>query len=414
MTVRLSTSQIYNRGLNAMLDVQKAANHTQQQISTNKRVLSPADDPIAAARILQLRQEKANTNQFNNSLSTLDNRLQREETAIAGISDQIQKAQELITQSGNAALNKDQRKFIAVELQSLVDGMAQLMNSRDASGEYLFSGYQGKTQPFEKGADGRYAYQGDEGQRFIQVGPVTSIAANDSGYEVFMNIPGVESGFRASASERNTAVPPARMDGGVIRDREQFERFYPESAVIEFNSENEVSPPGVNFSIRQVSDGRVISENLRYVSGNNIEFNGLSVRIQGKPAPGDTFMVESDNRKGLLGGIEDYIQVLQQTGNSTADRQIRDQALSRTITNLDGAQGKLLDTRAAIGARLNQVESAKSSNDDFDLVIDTALSELEDLDIAKAISQLTQETFVLEAAQASFSKVSKLSLFNYF
>ena len=117
MTVRLSTSQIYNRGLNAMLDVQKAANRTQEQLSTGKKVLSPADDPIAAARILQLKQEKANTNQFNNSLSTLNNRLQREETAIAGISDQIQKAQELITQSGNAALNKDQRNFIAVELQ---------------------------------------------------------------------------------------------------------------------------------------------------------------------------------------------------------------------------------------------------------------------------------------------------------
>ncbi|MEX0739747.1 MAG: flagellar hook-associated protein FlgL [Pseudohongiella sp.] len=414
MTVRLSTSQIYNRGLNAMLDVQKAANRTQEQISTNKRVLSPADDPIAAARILQLRQEKANTNQFNNSLSTLNNRLQREETAIAGISDQIQKAQELIIQSGNAALNKDQRGFIAVELQSLVDGMAQLMNSRDASGEYLFAGFQGKTQPFQKGADGRFAYQGDEGQRFIQVGPVTSIAANDSGYEVFMDIPGVQSGFRARASEGNTAVPPAQIDGAVVRNRDQFESFFPESAVIEFNPETAVTPPGINYTIKQVSDGRVISENARYVSGNDIEFNGMSVRIQGQPAPGDTFMVESDSSKGLLAGIEDYIAVLQKTGNSTADREIRDQALSRTITNLDSAQGKLLDTRAAVGARLNQVESAKANNDDFDLVVDTALSELEDLDYAKAISQLTQETFVLEAAQASFSKVSKLSLFNYF
>lgn len=414
MTVRLSTSQIYSRGLNAMLDVQKAANRTQEQISTGKRVLSPADDPIAAARIMQLRQEKANTNQFNNSLSTLNNRLQREETAIAGISDQIQKAQELITQSGNAALNKDQRGFIAVELQSLVDSMAQLMNSRDASGEYLFAGYQGKSQPFVKGADGLYAYQGDEGQRFIQVGPVTSIAANDSGYDVFMNIPGVESGFKARASEGNSALPPAQIDGAVVRDRDQFAKFFPQSAAIEFNAENNVSPPGVNYTITQVSDGRLISENIRYVSGSNIDFNGLSVRIQGQPAPGDTFMVESDSSKGLLAGIEDYIQVLQKTGNSTADRQTREQALGRTLANLDSAQGKLLDTRAGLGARLNQVESAKANNDDFDLVVDTALSELEDLDYAKAISQLTQETFVLEAAQASFSKVSKLSLFNYF
>lgn len=414
MTIRLSTSQIYSRGLNAMLDVQKAANKTQQQISTNKRVLTPADDPIAAARILQLKQEKANTNQFNNSLSTLNNRLQREETAIAGISDQIQKAQELIVQSGNAALNSGQRKFIAVELQSLVDGIAQLMNSKDASGEYLFAGNQGKTQPFVKAADGRYTYQGDEGQRFVQVGPVTSIAANDSGFSVFMDIKGVEPGFAVKAGMGNTAAPPAQIDGGVVEDKTQFAAFFPESAVIEFQNVNAVTPPGLNYTIRQVSDGRVISENVPYVSGSNVQFNGLSVRIQGQPAPGDTFMVESDNRKGLLAGLEDYILELQRPGNSTADTQRRQQALGNTITNLDSAQGKLLNTRAAVGARLNQVESARANNDDFDLVIDTALSELEDLDYAKAISQLTQETFVLEAAQASFSKVSKLSLFNFF
>lgn len=414
MTIRLSTSQMYSRGLNAMLDVQKAVNKTQEQISTNKRVLTPADDPIAAARILQLKQEKANTNQFNNSLSTLNNRLQREETAIAGVSDQIQKAQELILQSGNAALNSDQRKFIAVELQSLVDGIAQLMNSKDASGEYLFAGNQGKTQPFVKAADGRYAYQGDEGQRFIQVGPVTSIAANDSGFAVFMDIPGVAPGFAVKASQGNTAAPPAQIDGGVVRDAAQFAEFFPESAVIKFEDVNAVAPPGLNYTISQVSDGRVINQNVRYSSGSNIEFNGMSVRIQGQPAPGDTFMVESDSRKGLLAGLEEYIQELQRSGNSAADTERRKQALSNTITNLDSAQSKLLDTRAAVGARLNQVDTARANNDDFDLVVDTALSELEDLDYAKAISQLTQETFVLEAAQASFSKISGLSLFNYF
>ena len=57
MTVRFSTQQINRQGLNGLLDVQAAAVKTQQQISTGKRVLTPGDDPIAAARILQLSQE---------------------------------------------------------------------------------------------------------------------------------------------------------------------------------------------------------------------------------------------------------------------------------------------------------------------------------------------------------------------
>lgn len=414
MGIRLSTNQIHSQGVRGMLEMQKAVSRTQEQIASNKRVLTPADDPIAAARILQLNQELADIQQFNNTLSSLGNRLQREETAIAGISDLILKAQELIIQSGNATLNTEQRGYIATELQTVVDTMAQLMNAKDSSGDYLFAGYQGKTQPFVKGADGRYVYQGDEGQRFAQVGPVTSVAANDSGYAVFMDIPSTEPTLLVKAGVGNTAKPPAMIDDPQIRNAEQFAAFYPNSVVIEFRPVGEVSPAGLNYTIRQVSDGRVLSENVPYSAGSPIEFAGVSVRIQGRPAPGDTFMVESDNRKGLLTGLEDYIKALQQLGGSAEDQQKLATARASAITNLDNAQVRLLETRSAIGARLNQVESSIDLNADFELVVKTALSEVADLDYAKAISQLTQETFILEAAQASFSKIARLSLFNYF
>lgn len=111
MTVRMSTSQLFNRGLNPILDAQTAVSKTQQQIASNKRVLTPADDPIAATRILQLNQEMASIEKYNNSISGLSSRLQREEVALGGINDLIQKAQELVTQSGNGALAGDQRGY---------------------------------------------------------------------------------------------------------------------------------------------------------------------------------------------------------------------------------------------------------------------------------------------------------------
>src|SRR5690554_1329585 len=118
MSVRMSTSQLYSRSLNAMLDVQRAANKTQEQIATNKRVLTPADDPVAATRILQLNQELAGLNQYNSSLSTLNSRLMRTNSALSGISDLIQNAQDLVVQAGNPALNQEQRGYLAVDLQS--------------------------------------------------------------------------------------------------------------------------------------------------------------------------------------------------------------------------------------------------------------------------------------------------------
>ena len=412
MTVRMSTNQLFSRGLNPMLDVQKAVSKTQEQLASNKRVLTPADDPSAAARILQLNQELTDTKRFNNSLTTLNNKMLREESALSGISDLQQRAQELVLQTGSPALNKDQRGYIAIELQSIVDSMAQLMNSRDAGGEYLFGGYQGSRAPFEKDADGRYQYMGDEGQRFVQVGPVSSIAANDSGFAVFMDVKGAKPNVSVTAGMNNTAVPPAQVAGAKIRDAEKFAEFAPDSAVIEFRPVDEVIPPGPNYTVKQLSDGRVLMQNVPYVSGNEIEISGAVLRVQGRPAEGDTFFMESSNKKGMLEGLEDFIADLKKLGDNSADRSVLAESRATTISNLENAQTKVLDTQSSVGSRMNQINATLSANEDFEIVVRTALSEISDLDYAKAISQLTQESFVLEAAQTSFAKISRMSLFD--
>lgn len=412
MTIRMSSMQMFNRGVNSMLDVQKAVSTTQEQIARNKRVLTPADDPIAATRILQLNQEMADMEKYNSSLSALNSRMLREEGALTGVSERLQKAQELVLSAGNAVLNKEQRGYLATELQSVVESLAELMNTRDSSGEYLFAGYQGKTQPFVKDADGRYQYQGDEGQRFMQVGPVTSIAANDSGFQVFMNVDSVKPNVKGTTLATNTSNPPAQLNGLQIRDEEQFARFAPGSAIIEFGPASNVTPAGLNYTVRQASDGKVLASNVPYVPGTEIQFAGLSMRVQGQPAEGDRFMVESSSKKGLLEGIQDFVADLQRLGDNAEDRVVLAESIKTALGNLDNAQVQMLQTRSAVGARMNQIEATQNSNDDFKLTMQKALSELQDLDYAKAISQLTQETFVLEAAQTSFAKVSRLSLFD--
>jgi flagellar hook-associated protein 3 FlgL len=411
--IRLSSAQIYGNSVKTMLNRQGDVHRTQEQIASNKRLLTPADDPIAATRILQLNQELAQIEQYNKALSGLENRLQREEVALDGISELVLKAQELITQSGNAGMNKDQRGYLAVELQNIVDNMAQLMNSKDASGEYVFAGFQGRDQPFVQGADGRYRYAGDEGQRHIRIGPTTTVAASDSGHQVFMDIPSAEKGIQASAGPNNRSQPPATIAGERVHDRAAFEAFYPESVVIEFQSRDDINPPGMNYTIRQVSDGRVLAENEPFTAGSTIQFKGVSVRINGNPEKGDTFMVDSTNRKGLLEGLEDFVRELKSLSDSPEDRAALADRLGGALVNLDNAQQLLLQTRSDVGSRLNVVDNARNNNADFKLVTQQALSELADLDYAEAISRLTMQSFVLEAAQSSFARINRLSLFDY-
>lgn len=413
MSIRLSTLQIHQTGVNGMLDMQKSVSTTQQQIAANKRVLAAGDDPVATTRILALKQELALNEQYNSNLSTLSNRLNREEVALTGVSDLILKAQELVTQSGDGALNKEQRGFIALELQSTIESMAQMMNTRDANGEYIFSGFQGKGEPFVKGDDGRYRFTGDEGQRTIQIATSTSVASSDSGKGIFVDVKSVEPTIIGHANTGNRGAPPARIGSEVILDAEAFADLYPEDVVIEFRPLDEASPPQLTYNIRQVSDGRMLAQNLTYASGEKIEFGGVAITISGKPAVGDTFIVESSDKKSLLGNLEDFVLALRTNGDNVVDKQALAKQLATTLTNLGNAQTSMLETRSSVGARLNLVDATLVSNEDTKLAIEETRSKLEDLDYAAAISQLTQESFILEAAQASFARVSKLSIFNY-
>ena len=69
--------------------------------------------------------------------------------------------------------------------------------------------------------------------------------------------------------------------------------------------------------------------------------------------------------------------------------------------------------RSQIGSRMNEIESLASLNEDLTLQYQQTLTDLQDLDYAKAISDLTRKQTDLQAAQQSFVKISQLSLFNY-
>ena len=75
--MRVATLQSFNSGLNSILDNQSSVNKTQQQVSSGRRVLTPADDPIASTKILQLQQDIAQRDQYDRNMTAAENRLTR-------------------------------------------------------------------------------------------------------------------------------------------------------------------------------------------------------------------------------------------------------------------------------------------------------------------------------------------------
>ncbi len=285
--MRVSTSQIYNIASIGMRDAQVAVDKTNQQISSGKRVLSPADDPVAATSILMLNQELARTSQFSKNIDTANNNLTLEDTTLQSVVSLIQRLKELSVSAGNTAvLTKSDYKAIAAEVDSRLEELMNLQNTRNASGQYIFAGFQSEIQPFVSNGGGNYAYKGDEGQLRVQASTSVTVAVSDSGKKVFMDIPSSHKTFNTSASPYNHASPAAIISVGDVYDQIAFDKLFPEDMVVTFNANSSVNPPSPNYTITERSSGKVLADKQVYISGQDIKVNGAKFSISGSPYPG--------------------------------------------------------------------------------------------------------------------------------
>ncbi|MEI7538011.1 MAG: flagellar hook-associated protein FlgL [Comamonadaceae bacterium] len=88
-------------------------------------------------------------------------------------------------------------------------------------------------------------------------------------------------------------------------------------------------------------------------------------------------------------------------------------AMQRGLTEMDALHQGVVLAQAQSGTDMKVIDQQRAVLDDTKLSLKTALSNVEDLDMATAITQMQKQMLSLEAAQASFAKVSQLTLFNY-
>lgn len=405
--MRFSNIQAFTQNLQGSSRLQAENANTQQQIASGRRVLTPSDDPVAAARIVQVQEELALSEQYQKNINSVTNLLGAEEQQIETATNTLIRIRELTIQAGDGALSFDDRRGIATEMRQNLDQLVAIANSRSASGEYLFAGYQSAQQPFVQSADGSINYVGDEGQRFVKVSATTTLATNDTGKALFMDVPSASNTFTAQSHPQNTAQPPASISARAVIDQSAYDSFYPEDLRIEFND------PPTTFNIVQKSDGATVLANEPHQSGAAIEVVGLQFSIAGAPVAGDRFLIESSSKQSLFKTVGDLITGLETLDDGVAANAPRQALLAASLDNLDNAHNALLKTRTSIGARLNVAENTAAMHQDLELLSQKVLSEERDLDYADAISRLSFQSFVLEAAQQSFARVANLSLFNF-
>jgi len=188
--MRVATSELQQQAIRAILQQQAAVGRTQLQLSTGRRILAPSDDPSASTRVLDLAKVVETTEQYQRNADAAQARLEIEDGTLRGMVDALQRARELMVRAANDTESAESREAAAVEVREILATIQSLANTKDGNGEYLFSGFSGRVEAIADDGAGTYTYNGDQGQRTLQIGPTRQVAVGDTGFELFMNVPG--------------------------------------------------------------------------------------------------------------------------------------------------------------------------------------------------------------------------------
>ena len=407
--MRISTSSIYSANLNLLNQQQTQLLHTQQQIATQRRILTPADDPIASARALEISQSDASNSQYATNRNVVQHSASLSESVLQSVTNLLQDVRTVAVNAGSGALTNSDKQTFATDLSGRLEELVTLANSTDGVGNYLFSGFQGRTQPFASTSAG-VQYQTDDGQRMIQVSGSRQLAASDSGADIFMRVKDGNGTFNVEAAAANTGsgivslgatTNPALLTGNNYQ--------------VTFN----VVAGVTTYGVTNITPGALvpvpIAAGTPYVSGQVISFDGLQFDITGAPASGDVFTVAPSTNESIFKTISNLITALRtpnSLGGAVAAAEFTN-SRNQALNSLDRGIDNVLTVRASLGTRLSELEALQSTGESIGEQYKQTLSQLQDLDFNKAISDLTQQKISLEAAQKSFLAVSELSLFNY-
>lgn len=146
-----------------------------REVSSGKRITRPADDPFGTGRTLQLSGEIEGFKQFKSNVDDGVGWVTATETALARITDAVQRARELLVQGGNDSNGLVAREGIAAEIEALTEAVKQEADVT-YDDRHVFAGTATDTPPYELGANDEYA--GDEGQIVRAIGAGVTLPVN--------------------------------------------------------------------------------------------------------------------------------------------------------------------------------------------------------------------------------------------
>ena len=217
-----------------------------------------------------------------------------------------------------------------------------------------------------------------------------------------MNIPEGNGTFATSAGAANTGS--AVIGGGTVTN---LANWVPDDYTLRFTNAQ-----GAYEIVDSATPANVVQTGT-YTTNSSIAFRGTSIPITGTPAMNDTFTIARSRTEDIFTTLNDLASALETNAETPATKALFNTRMASALQQVDSVQDHFSTVRAQVGTRLSSLDNAVDALENQKVEFKSMVSDLRDLDYAEAITRMNQQLIGLQAAQASYSRISQLSLFDY-
>ena len=352
MISRIASFHNYQSVSNDLMRQQVKVQHNQEQLATGKRVLTSGDDPVASIYIQNFQQQDEQLEQYIESITLARNRQNRAEVVFNDAEQMVDTAKRQVIEMINGSLSAEDRLAHRQDLKALYNGFMNLVNTKDESGNFLFSGTQSSKQPFHRDSENNVRYAGDSFHRMAKIAPSVDVQTSDPGDHVFMEI---KNPFGDYQPEYELQSGSLLLLSQAINSNDADKGQY----AVSFS----VDKDGKTFY--ELSQNNIVVRAGEYSPKDGIQWGTLSVSFEGEMLNGDKIELERQDTFNIFNSFKNGIDYASQSifdASSTAELQQVTEQFSAAFTHLNRA-------RADVGSRLSTLDSQENMHKDFQLVL---------------------------------------------
>lgn len=188
--MRVSTSLIFQQGLQSLQRQQSEMIRAQTDIATGVKLRTADRDPVAFGQASQLTNQQARVDQFLRSNDMATGKIEAQETRLAASTDILQRVRDIAIRANNAVNDGVSRGALADELAELRSALAEQTNAKDERGEYVFSGVRANQIPYDPaGQDQLNNGAQNTGAVELRVGESDSVTVSRVATDIFNTSP---------------------------------------------------------------------------------------------------------------------------------------------------------------------------------------------------------------------------------